>query len=68
MKVKLAYIVESNDGVYESGLESFNTKKAAQIYDRFLKEHYGETIVHSNIIYDEDIKDYTHIVTSVGNE
>ena len=51
--VKLAYIVESQDGLYESGLESFNTKKAAQIYDRFLKEHYGDTIVHSNIIYDE---------------
>ena len=53
MKVKLAYVIEINDGL-EGGVESFNTKKAAQMFDRFLKKVHGETLVHSTIIYDEE--------------
>ena len=49
-KVKLAFLVEEHDF---AGIKSFNTKKAAQMYDRFLKEHYGESLVISKIIYDE---------------
>ena len=34
--------------------ERFNTKKAAQMYDRFLKSVLGEEQVSSMIIYDQD--------------
>ena len=51
MKVKLAYTIVYSDSL-ESGIESFNTKKAAQMFDRFLKNTNDE--VHSTIIYDGD--------------
>ena len=44
--VKLAYVIDGQPFVV-----SLNTKKAAQMLDRFLQEEYGETA--SKIIYDE---------------
>ena len=44
--VKLAYVIDGQPFVV-----SLNTKKAAQMLDRFLKEEYGE--IGSKIIYDE---------------
>ena len=54
MTVKLAYVIHEDEGVLEGGMESFETKKAAQMYDRFLKKMYGESLVDSTIIYDGD--------------
>ena len=50
--VKLIYKLIDDD--YPAQVISFNTKKAAQITDRFLRETYGDDDVISRIIYDED--------------
>ena len=60
MKVRLAYVIHEEKGVLEGGIEGFNTKKAAQMYDRWLKKVYGESLVDSTIIYDEDVKGVTY--------
>ena len=53
--VKLAYVIVSGDHeTNQHGLASFNTKKGAQMYDRLLKETYGESLVISRIIYDSE--------------
>ena len=49
--IRLAYTIETDSGL-QGGIEEFNTKKGAQMYDRFLKQQYGESVVHSTIIYD----------------
>ena len=55
MKVKLAYVIYTgrDDVPTLHDMMSFNTKKGAQMYDRFLKETYGDDIVMSRIIYDD---------------
>ena len=53
MKVRLAYTIKVDEGL-QGGIEEFNTKKAAQMYDRFLKSQYGIKNVHSTIIYDDE--------------
>ena len=55
MNVKLAYVLII-DGDYDTtGVVNFNTKKAAQMYDRLLHEAMAECdgVVLSRIIYDE---------------
>ena len=52
--IRLAYTIDLGDEGLRGGIEEFNTKKAAQMYDRFLKKQYGESIVHSTIIYDNE--------------
>ena len=57
MNVKLAYVIYNTDtDTYVSptqDVKGFYTKKAAQMYDRLLKEAYGEDKVLSRIIYDD---------------
>ena len=52
--VKLIYKVA--DSEYPPQVLTFNTKKAAQMADRFLKEEYGDAMLLSKIIYDDDIE------------
>ena len=59
-KIKLAYVIVDKDNIdtpFETvshDIKTFNTKKAAQMYDRLLKETYGIDRVISKIIYDDD--------------
>ena len=55
MNVKLAYVLIIEGEFDCTGVESFSTKKAAQMYDRLLHEAMSECdgVVLSRIIYDE---------------
>ena len=50
---KLAYSIVYADHTVESGIESFNTKKAAQMYDRFLRKANKDEKVDSILIGDD---------------